>query len=113
MYLCNTNWYHRSLWGMWGYFYYLGKNVSNPLTNPLNHLFSNATFSEITPITGTEIKGIQLSSLDEKAKDELSVLVARRRVVVFRDQVCNCHDKNILIFIYLFYYFTGLCRPIN
>ncbi|OWB73627.1 oxidoreductase activity protein [[Candida] boidinii] len=42
---------------------------------------------EITPKLGTEVKsGIQLSKLDDKAKDDLALLVAKRGVVVFRNQ---------------------------
>ncbi|GME91223.1 oxidoreductase activity protein [[Candida] boidinii] len=43
--------------------------------------------SQITPKFGTEVKsGIQLSKLDDKAKDDLALLVAKRGVVVFRNQ---------------------------
>ncbi|GME87691.1 oxidoreductase activity protein [[Candida] boidinii] len=42
---------------------------------------------EITPKLGTEVKsGIQLSKLDDKAKNDLALLVAKRGVVVFRNQ---------------------------
>ncbi|RLV83890.1 Alpha-ketoglutarate-dependent sulfonate dioxygenase [Meyerozyma sp. JA9] len=41
---------------------------------------------KITPKMGTEIHGVQLSQLDDKAKDELALYVAQRGVVVFRDQ---------------------------
>ncbi|KAL2214412.1 TauD-domain-containing protein [Sarocladium strictum] len=42
--------------------------------------------SKITPAVGTEIRGLQISQLDNKQKDELALLVAERGVVVFRDQ---------------------------
>ena len=42
--------------------------------------------SNITPVVGTEIRGLQLSKLDNKQKDELALLIAERGVVVFRDQ---------------------------
>lgn len=42
--------------------------------------------SDITPKFGTEIRGIQLSSLDDKGKDELALFVAQRGVVAFREQ---------------------------
>ncbi|KAF2813636.1 TauD-domain-containing protein [Mytilinidion resinicola] len=44
------------------------------------------TVNEITPATGTEIHGIQLSALTDAQKDELALLAAERGVVVFRNQ---------------------------
>lgn len=40
----------------------------------------------ITPKMGTEVFGIQLSQLSDDAKDDLALYVAKRKVVVFRDQ---------------------------
>lgn len=40
----------------------------------------------LTPRAGSEVFGVQLSSLADKGKDELALLVAQRKVVVFRDQ---------------------------
>ncbi len=42
--------------------------------------------NDLTPKFGTEVRGIQLSSLSSKGKDELALYVAQRGVVVFRDQ---------------------------
>jgi sulfonate dioxygenase len=42
--------------------------------------------SDLTPSIGTEITGIQLRTLSSKAKDQLALLVAKRKVVVFLDQ---------------------------
>ncbi|RSL49013.1 hypothetical protein CEP53_009327 [Fusarium sp. AF-6] len=42
--------------------------------------------SKITPVIGTEIRGLQLSQLNDLQKDELALLIAERGVVVFRDQ---------------------------
>lgn len=42
--------------------------------------------SHLSPSFGSVVEGIQLSSLDDSAKNELSLLVAERGVVVFRDQ---------------------------
>lgn len=42
--------------------------------------------SELTPKFGSEIKGIQLSELNDAAKNDLALLVAQRGVLVFRDQ---------------------------
>jgi len=42
--------------------------------------------SKLTPVIGTEIRGLQLSQLNDRQKDELALLIAERGVVVFRDQ---------------------------
>lgn len=41
---------------------------------------------DLTPKFGSEVRGVQLSKLSDKAKDELAYFVAERGVVVFRDQ---------------------------
>ncbi|KEZ42113.1 Alpha-ketoglutarate-dependent taurine dioxygenase [Scedosporium apiospermum] len=41
---------------------------------------------KLTPVIGTEIRGLQLSELDDRQKDELALLIAERGVVIFRDQ---------------------------
>ena len=41
---------------------------------------------EMTPSIGTEIRGVQLSSLNDQQKDELALYAAERGVLVFRDQ---------------------------
>lgn len=41
---------------------------------------------KITPKMGNEVRGVQLSQLDDKGKDELALMLAQRGVVVFRDQ---------------------------
>jgi len=40
----------------------------------------------MTPSIGTEVKGVQLSSLNDQQKDELALWAAERGVLVFRDQ---------------------------
>ncbi|KAF2403868.1 TfdA family taurine catabolism dioxygenase TauD [Trichodelitschia bisporula] len=42
--------------------------------------------TRLTPSIGTEIRGLQLSELDDTQKNELALLIAERGVVVFRDQ---------------------------
>ena len=42
--------------------------------------------TDMTPCIGTEVKGLQLSSLTGSQKDELSLWAAERGVLVFRDQ---------------------------
>ncbi|KAI9840108.1 MAG: hypothetical protein M1837_001912 [Sclerophora amabilis] len=44
------------------------------------------TQTDLTPTIGTEISGVQLSSLTKEGKDQLALFAAKRRVVVFRDQ---------------------------
>jgi len=44
------------------------------------------TKTDLTPTIGTEVTGIQLSSLNKAGKDQLARFVAERKVVVFRDQ---------------------------
>ncbi|KAL1630660.1 hypothetical protein SLS54_000531 [Diplodia seriata] len=46
----------------------------------------DAVVDEITPAIGTEIRGIQLSSLSSAQLDELALLAAERGVVIFKDQ---------------------------
>lgn len=41
---------------------------------------------DITPSIGTEIKGVQLSSLTNAGKAQLAAFAAQRKVLVFRDQ---------------------------
>ena len=41
---------------------------------------------DLTPTIGTEVRGIQLSSLTPAGKDQLARFVAERKVVAFRDQ---------------------------
>ena len=41
---------------------------------------------KLTPTTGSEVTGVQLSKLSDAGKDQLALLVAQRKVVAFRDQ---------------------------
>ncbi|KAI1198748.1 hypothetical protein F5X97DRAFT_144266 [Nemania serpens] len=47
---------------------------------------SGVQVNHLTPTTGTEIRGVQLSSLSDAGKDQLARFVAERKVVAFRDQ---------------------------
>ena len=50
-------------------------------------LLSSAVEKEdLTPTTGSIIRGVQLSSLSSAGKDQLALLTAQRKVLVFRDQ---------------------------
>ncbi|KAK1759184.1 hypothetical protein QBC47DRAFT_293151 [Echria macrotheca] len=51
-----------------------------------NLLPAGTTVTHLTPTIGTEVRGIQLTSLDSHGKDELARLVAERKVVAFRGQ---------------------------
>jgi taurine dioxygenase/sulfonate dioxygenase len=44
------------------------------------------TLNKLSPKLGTEVHGVQLSSLNSTGKNELALFVAQRGVVVFRDQ---------------------------
>lgn len=51
-----------------------------------NLLPPSAEVTHLTPTTGTEVRGIQLSALTDAGKDELARFVAERKVVAFRGQ---------------------------
>jgi len=51
-----------------------------------NLLGPGVQIDDITGSIGAEVKGVQLSSLSDAGKDELALLVARKKVVAFRDQ---------------------------
>ncbi|GME86649.1 unnamed protein product [Ambrosiozyma monospora] len=46
----------------------------------------NVEHKPLSPKLGTEIKGVQLSTLTDRQKDDLALLVEQRGVVVFREQ---------------------------
>lgn len=47
---------------------------------------TGAVKKNITPKLGSEIRGLQLSKLTDRQKDDLALLVEQRGVVAFRDQ---------------------------
>ncbi|KAI0344142.1 TauD-domain-containing protein [Trametopsis cervina] len=47
---------------------------------------ANAKVTQLTPPIGEEIRGINLATLDNDAKDQLALEVAKRKVLVIRDQ---------------------------
>jgi sulfonate dioxygenase len=49
-------------------------------------LGEGVTKTDLTPSIGTEVRGIQLSSLSNAGKDQLARFVAERKVVAFREQ---------------------------
>ncbi|KAH9847684.1 alpha-ketoglutarate-dependent sulfonate dioxygenase [Lenzites betulinus] len=49
--------------------------------------------TQLTPAIGTELLGIDLRQLTDAQKDELSLLIAERGVVFFRDQELNIHEQ--------------------
>lgn len=51
-----------------------------------NLLPEGVSVTQLTPTIGSEVSGIQLSSLTGAGKDELAHFVAKRKVVAFRDQ---------------------------
>ncbi|KAF8168232.1 TauD-domain-containing protein [Crassisporium funariophilum] len=61
---------------------------SRALSHPNPRAFLNGASSvvELTPILGTEVTGINLAELDSTGRDQVALEVARRGLVVFRDQ---------------------------
>ncbi|EFY87660.1 alpha-ketoglutarate-dependent taurine dioxygenase [Metarhizium acridum CQMa 102] len=51
-----------------------------------NLLPEGTKVTQLTPTIGSEVSGIQLSSLSDAGKDELAHFVAKRKVVAFRNQ---------------------------
>lgn len=49
-------------------------------------LTEESKIQKLTPTTGSEVTGVQLSKLSDAGKDQLALLVAQRKVVAFRDQ---------------------------
>jgi len=57
-------------------------------------LFSLASkVKHLTPAIGTELVGVDLRQLSDKAKDELALLAAERGVVFLRDQEINIKEQ--------------------
>ncbi|THH29740.1 hypothetical protein EUX98_g4448 [Antrodiella citrinella] len=54
--------------------------------NPRSFLESATSIIELTPNLGTEVRGINLATLDSDGRDQLALEVARRGVVILRDQ---------------------------
>ncbi|KZT23869.1 TauD-domain-containing protein [Neolentinus lepideus HHB14362 ss-1] len=54
--------------------------------NPRAFLDNATRVIEITPNLGTEVHGVSLAQLDADARDELALEVARRGLIVFRNQ---------------------------
>ncbi|KAL1983786.1 hypothetical protein VTN96DRAFT_9872 [Rasamsonia emersonii] len=50
------------------------------------NLLRGAKVTHIQPWIGSVVEGVQLSQLSDKAKDELALLIAERKVVAFPDQ---------------------------
>ncbi|KAI5844910.1 hypothetical protein BZA05DRAFT_438742 [Tricharina praecox] len=49
-------------------------------------LTPSVTATDISPKMGTELQGVQLSTLTSQQRDELALLISERKVVVLRDQ---------------------------
>ncbi|KAJ4485576.1 hypothetical protein J3R30DRAFT_3283116 [Lentinula aciculospora] len=58
--------------------------LSHP--NPRSFLDNATKITELTPNLGTEVHGVNLRALGSDARDQLALEVARRGLVVFRDQ---------------------------
>jgi sulfonate dioxygenase len=51
-----------------------------------NAFLVNAVVSVLTPRFGSEVRGVNLATLNAEGRDQLALYVARRGVIVFRDQ---------------------------
>lgn len=51
-----------------------------------NLLNPNTKVKHVSPYLGTEISGVQISSLSKEGLDELALYAAERKVLLFRDQ---------------------------
>lgn len=51
-----------------------------------NLLTRNAEVSDIQPMLGSIVKGVQLTDLSDRGKDELAYLISQRKVIVLPDQ---------------------------
>ncbi|KAF7784686.1 hypothetical protein Agabi119p4_851 [Agaricus bisporus var. burnettii] len=56
------------------------------LPNPRDFLDNATSVTELTPNIGTEVTGVNLATLDASGRDQVALEVARRGLVVFRDQ---------------------------
>ncbi|KAA1468481.1 TauD-domain-containing protein [Dentipellis sp. KUC8613] len=54
--------------------------------NPRSFLDNATSVVELTPRLGTEVHGVNLARLDSAGRDQLALEVARRGLVIFRDQ---------------------------
>jgi len=54
--------------------------------NPASFLDGASNVSEITPNLGTEVTGVNLANLSADGRDQLALMVAKRGLMVFRDQ---------------------------
>ncbi|GJJ13793.1 hypothetical protein Clacol_008050 [Clathrus columnatus] len=50
------------------------------------NLLKNATLRHLNPYIGTVVKGVQISQLSKEGLDELALLAAERKLLLFRDQ---------------------------
>ena len=50
------------------------------------NLLANATTRDLSPYLGTEVSGVQISTLSPEGLDELALYAAERKVLLFRDQ---------------------------
>ncbi|GAA5875163.1 hypothetical protein JCM8547_005539 [Rhodosporidiobolus lusitaniae] len=67
---------------------------ANPALPNLVH--SSVERIDLTPSIGTELRGVQLSQLNDAGRDELALLLAQRGVVFFRDQDLTDNQQGAL-----------------
>ena len=61
-----------------------GLEAEKAKPNLLSTSISNLRVTRLTPRIGTELRGLQLSELNDAQKNELALLIAERGVVVVR-----------------------------
>ena len=61
-------------------------DTSYPDLFPSTSIGSGTQVTHLTPTIGTQVRGVQLTSLSDAGKAQLAHLVATRKVVAFRDQ---------------------------
>ena len=73
-------------------------DVSSRANPSMKNLLSapGAVFKELTPPFGNEVHNLQLLDLTDAQRDELALFVAKRGVVVFRNQNIKDQDPAVL-----------------
>ncbi|RQM08575.1 hypothetical protein DH86_00000283 [Scytalidium sp. 3C] len=78
-------WNHGQKYPPWEPFEHVEHGLNADPTFP-DLLKEGTKIKKLTPSIGSEVRGVQLSSLSDAGKDQLALLVAQRKVVAFRDQ---------------------------
>jgi sulfonate dioxygenase len=63
--------------------------------NPWAFLGKATKITNITPVIGTDVEGVNLAKLTNDERDQLALAVARRHVMVREVALCGSHTKHI------------------